>query len=239
MTQPPAEQPGGNNPASQPGAGSPDGLPDPIEPTEDDYAGWTDEDPDPSADVDVWLAKLSPAEREAVFEGAYADDYKAVWEETARTGFDDGGQLDEMAPGPLLAALSQNAVDSGFAPLSDDELVGLLRASRRLSSWQAALELRAISELDARRLRESGRPGASWVSEHISSEVAAALTLTGRAADSLLGLARDLVRLPSVLRALAAGRIDRAKAVVFASELAGLNDVSAAAVAAAFCDLAE
>lgn len=239
MTQPPAEPPGGNNPGSQPGAGSPDDLPDPIEPTENEiYAERRAEDP--GALVDGWLAKLSPAEREAVFDGAYADDHETDLEdESARTGFDEGGPLDDMPPGPVLAALSQTAVDSGFAPLSDDELVGLLRASRRLSSWQAALEFRAISELDARRLRESGRPGASWVSEHISSEVAAALTLTGRAADSLLGLARDLTRLPAVLRALGEGRIDRAKAAVFANELAGLNDVSAAAVAAAFCDLAE
>jgi hypothetical protein len=241
MTQFPTEPPEGTNPAGQPGAGSPGDLPEPIGPPEDEiYPEWPDEDPDPWIDVDAWLAKLSPAEREAVFEGGFADDHEPDWDgESADTGFSDGGPLDGMPPGPVLAALSQGAIDSGFLPLSDDELVGLLRASRRLSSWQAAVELRAISELDSRRLRQSGRPGASWVSEHISSELAAALTLTGRAADSLLGLARDLARLPAVLRALADGRIDRAKAVVFANELAGLNDVSAAAVAAAFCDLAE
>ena len=239
MTQFPTEQPEGTNPAGQPGAGSPGDLPDRIEPTDHEIYPER-EDPDPWIDVDAWLAKLSPAEREAVFEGGCADYHEPDWDaESADTGFSDGGPLDEMPPGPVLAALSQSAIDSGFLPLSDDELVGLVRASRRLSSWQAAVEVRAISELDSRRLRQSGRPGASWVSEHISSELAAALTLTGRAADSLLGLARDLARLPAVLRALADGRIDRTKAVVFANELAGLNDVSAAAVAAAFCDLAE
>jgi hypothetical protein len=236
MIQPPEN----NHPASQPGGGPPDDLPDQIESADEVYADWCGEEPDRPADVDAWLVSLSSTEREAVLEGGYAESGDADWEADAeRAGFGYGGPLDEMAPGPVLAALSQNALDSGLAPLSDDELVGLLCASRRLSSWQAAVELRAISELDARRLRESGRPGASWVSEHISSELAAALTLTGRAADSLLGLARDLARLPAVLRALAGGRIDRARAMVFANELAGLNDVSAAAVAAAFCDLAE
>ncbi len=235
MTQPPVD------PTGQPGSGWDDDLPDPVEPTEGELYGWwpDEDDPGPPADVDEWLAKLSPAQREAVLEGGFEVVSEARREtENECTGFGGGGPLDEMLPGPVLAAFSQNAIDSGFAPLSDDELVGVLRATRRLSSWQAALELRAISELDARRLRESGRPGASWVSEHISSELAAALTLTGRAADSLLCLARDLARLPAVLRALAAGRIDRDRAQVFANELAGLSDVAAAAVAMGFCDLA-
>jgi hypothetical protein len=68
----------------------------------------------------------------------------------------------------------------------------------------------------------------------VSDELAAALVLTGRSADVLLTLARDLVRLPTVLAALLAGRIDRARAAIFASELAGLSDLQAAAVAMAF-----
>ena len=57
--------------------------------------------------------------------------------------------------------------------------------------------------------------------------------LTGRSADALLALARDLARLPAVLRALLAGQIDRARAMVFAAELAGLSDRAANAAAAA------
>ena len=129
-------------------------------------------------------------------------------------------------------------MDSGLGSLGDDELVGLLRAARRLASWQAAVEFRAVGELDARRKRESGRPGWSRVSEHISCELAAALTLTGRSADSLLCLSRDLARLPMVLRALAEGRIDRARAEIFAAELAALDDVAAAKIANALCDIA-
>jgi hypothetical protein len=149
-------------------------------------------------------------------------------------GFAAGGPLDLLAPDPVLAGFAQDAVDDGLGQLSDDELVGLLCAARRLSSWQAAVELAAVSELDSRRLAQSEQPRGSRASEHISEELAAALTLTGRAADALLGLARSLSRLPAVLAALTAGVIDRPRAEVFASELAVLDDISAAAVAAAF-----
>ena len=125
-------------------------------------------------------------------------------------------------------------LDAGLGRLSDDELAGVLRASRRLSSWQAGLELTAVAELDARRIRAAARPGSSRASEHVSDELAAALVLTGRSADVLLTLARDLARLPAVLAALLAGRIDRARAAVFASELAALTGRQAAAAAIAF-----
>ena len=151
-----------------------------------------------------------------------------------QTGFADGGLLDGLEPGPALAGCSQGALDDGFAGFSDDELVGVLRAARRLSSWQAGVELAAVAELDARRVRAAARPGWSRISEHVSEELAAALVLTGRSADSLLGLARDLARLPAVLRALLAGRIDLARARVFAAELSGLSDLMAAAVAMAY-----
>jgi len=148
-------------------------------------------------------------------------------------GFAVGGPLDVLAPDPVLAGFAQDAVDGGLGTLSDDELVGLLGAARRLSSWQAAAELAAVAELDARRLAAAERPGMSRVSEHVAEELAAALTLTGRAAEHLLGVARGLSRLPQVLAALSAGVIDRPKAEVFVAELSALGDVAAAAVAAA------
>ena len=143
------------------------------------------------------------------------------------------GPLGDLAPGGTLAGLSQFAFGGGLGALSDDALTGLLHASRRLSAWQAAIELAAVAELDSRRLRESRRPGWSRVSEHISAELAAALVLTGRSADALLCLARDLARLPAVLRALLGGTIDRARAAVFAAELSALGDLAANAAAAA------
>ena len=200
------------------------------EPSDAELAGYW---PDPFAgapdDGDAWLDGLSPAQLDAIF-GTAGDQLT----EDAAANFAAGGPLDELPPGPVLATMSQDVLDAGLRRLSDDELVGALRASRRLSSWQAGVELTAVAELDARRMRAAARPGSSRASEHVSDELAAALVLTGRSADGLLTLARDLVRLPTVLAALLAGRIDRARAAIFASELAGLSDLQAAAVAMAF-----
>ncbi len=147
--------------------------------------------------------------------------------------FTEGGPLEQLAPCGTLAGLSGHALDDGLAAMGDDALVGLVRVSRRLAAWQSGVELAAVAELDHRRLQQSGRPGWSRVSEHVAAELAAALVLTGRSADSLLALARDLARLPAVLAALLAGQIDRARAAVFAAELAALGDQAARAAAAA------
>ena len=154
-------------------------------------------------------------------------------------GFAAGGSLDELAPGPVLAGFTADAFDAGLGKLSDDELVGVLMAARRLSSWQAALELTAVTELDGRRKAQARQPESSRASEYVSEELAAALVLTGRSADSLLGFSRELDRLYMVLASLRAGRIDQARAAVFAQELVLLTRIEACAIAAALIRPAE
>ena len=83
-------------------------------------------------------------------------------------GFAAGGLLDSLIPGPVLAGFTADAFEHGVGKLSDDELVGVLLAARRLSSWQEALELTAVYELDARRRSQSARPESSRASEHVS-----------------------------------------------------------------------
>jgi len=141
------------------------------------------------------------------------------------TGFTAGGPLDVMLPGPDLARHIGQARQRGLGALSDDELCGLIGAARRLSSWQAELELAAVAELDARRADPHGGDG-----EHVAEEVAALLTLTGRSADTLLELSRRLQRLPQTQALLAAGIIDRSRAAVIADQLSLLSDLDAAAV---------
>src|SRR5450432_92437 len=243
MTDRPIDPPPG--PADEPAPGPSVPAWD-EEPTDAELYG---ECPDPYAGPpdgpDAWLADLSGPELEAL-----ADELTAAAElagpgpvpagftrrdlRHGAVGFAAGGALNALAPDPELAGFAQDAVDEGLGLMSDDELVGLLCDARRLSSWQAAIELAAVSELDSRRQAQAERPGQSRATEHVSEELAAALTLTGRAADTLLGLARGLFRLPAVTAALSAGLIDRARAEVFATELSALDDVSAAAIAAAF-----
>ncbi len=141
------------------------------------------------------------------------------------SGFAAGQVGDVLVPGPALAYCAAEASDGGLGGLDDDELAGLLRGWRRLASWAAAGELAAAAEF-ARR-RAAGGPRAA---EHLDDEIAVLLTLTGRAASRLTGLAAGLARLPATAAALAAGRIDLPRAAVLADETCCLDDDDAAAV---------
>jgi hypothetical protein len=147
--------------------------------------------------------------------------------------FAAGGLLDGLVPGPVLAGFAENALADGLGTLSDDALVGVLRAWRRLAAWATAGELATVAELDRRRRAEVAAGGDPHLAEHVSDELAASLTLTTRSADALLDFACGLARLPLTRAALAAGRIDRAKALVIAEGVSGLTDAHAAAVESA------
>ena len=71
-----------------------------------------------------------PPAREMLAAGFTHDDH----EDGAR-GFAAGGPLDQLAPGPALAGFAAQAWDGGLAVLSDDELIGVLSAARRIASW--------------------------------------------------------------------------------------------------------
>ena len=140
------------------------------------------------------------------------------------SGFAAGGAADVLAPGPVLAGLAEQAA-GGLDGLDDDELAGLLCASRRLASWAAAGEAAAITELARRRTATGPR-----AIEHLDDEIAALLTLTGRAAARLTGIAASLARLPQTSAALRAGQIDWPRAAVLAEETCCLTGADAAAV---------
>jgi hypothetical protein len=155
------------------------------------------------------------------------------------SGFEAGGALDTCAPGEPLAGLADAVTRDGrLAQLNDDELIGVVRAWRRLESWCSAGTLMAIAELARRRPAERTTPAApgqfpAQLSEFISDEVAAALTLSSRTADAYLDLALDLaVRLPATARALREGAIDQLKARLIADLTRILSDEDARAVEA-------
>ncbi len=145
-------------------------------------------------------------------------------------GFAEGGLLDGLAPGPVLAGFAENAWADGLGMLSDDALIGVLRAWRRLASWAAAGEIAAVVELDRRRRAEVAAGADPHLAEHVGDELAASLTLTTRSADALLDTACGLARLPLTRAALAAGQIDRVKALVITEGVTCLTDAHAAAV---------
>jgi hypothetical protein len=198
-----------------------------------DLADWEPEDAE--------LADWDPEDREdPASECAEAADREAGGREVLKAGYWDrargdgdgfaaGGVADHLPPGPALAGLAAGAWAAGLDRISDDELVGVMRAARRLASWAAAMELAAIGDLWRRRMaeEEAGETGAAC---HANDEIAAALTLTGRAGDRVLDLAVALRRLPRTSQALAAGDIDLPRVLVIVDEVTGLDDEHAAAV---------
>jgi uncharacterized protein DUF222 len=192
----------------------------------------------PPDGADAWLADLP---------GPLLDEYLAATEPPAGpepiaagfwnrstgdgAGFASGGVVDDLPPGPTLAGLAADVCTAGLGRLSDDELIGLLRAARRLSSWSASVELAAAGDLMRRRLAQEAA-GQAGRAEHADAEIAAALTLTGRDADRLLDLALTLRRLPLTARALADGVLDLPRVIVIADEVAGLEDEHLASVEA-------
>jgi len=154
-------------------------------------------------------------------------------------GFESGGPLDASAPGGFLAGLTDAVTrGGGLAERTDDELIGVMRAWRRLESWCASGVLTAIAELARRRPAGKTPPAApgqlpAQISEFVVDEVAAALTLTHRATDRLYAVSLDLeVRLPVTARALHEGLIDQARAGLIAEMTRVLADADARAAEA-------
>ncbi len=145
------------------------------------------------------------------------------------------GVLDEVEPGPLLAAL---AVETDLSSCGDSDLVGVVAAAYRLQSWAAALEVRATSVLVDRCASWRGVvPAGQQVSSEsvpaelmASVEVGCALDLAPQTARGRVAFAADLRRLPTTRLALAAGVIDVAKARLLVEELRPLADTDARAI---------
>lgn len=149
-----------------------------------------------------------------------------------RAAFSCGGPADVMLPGPHLAGLAGEVRQAGPEHLDDDQLTGLLQAAHRLNAWAAELKLSAISQLADRR-STAARASGNWrCVEHVTDEVAVALTLTKWSADRMLSLAVGLDRLSRTRAALASGALDERRAEIIVEELTGLNDKDAAAVEA-------
>ena len=69
-------------------------------------------------------------------------------------GFGSGEPLDVLRPGPALAGEADRVHTSALRRVSDDELTGMIKAWRRLTSWATARELGAIAEFARRRPEE-------------------------------------------------------------------------------------
>ena len=80
-------------------------------------------------------------------------------EQVPGPGFGSGQPLDVLRPGPALAGEADRVHTGALRRVSDDELMGMIKAWRRLSSWATARELCAIAEFARRRPDEDPGPG--------------------------------------------------------------------------------
>jgi hypothetical protein len=136
-------------------------------------------------------------------------------EQLTLAGFAEGGPADTMAPGPLLATVVHAVTGedgAGLAHLSDDQLIGIISAARRMESRAAWTQMAAIREFAARRPAHSDRAGQSTavarVSEFAADELAGEFNLTWQSAAEQMAYACAVAqRLPRTFAALAAGKV--------------------------------
>src|SRR5580693_2738338 len=119
--------------------------------------------------------------------------------------FAQSGPAADMPPDPLLAAIIDTVTGEdgkGLAGLSDDQLIGVIAAVRRLESRVAWYLIATVGEFTA---RTTGEPG---VEEFAADQLAHELHLTAASAAAQMDYARTVTgRLPTSYAALHAGRI--------------------------------
>src|SRR3954470_15611440 len=122
-----------------------------------------------------------------------------------------------MPTGPQLCALLA-PIEVGAVP--DEQLLELLTAQSRQLAYQQAQLWVTMAEIAKRNPMLTVRGGPAWTPDQVFDsavdEVRAELRMTRRAATRELEHADAVMALPPVARALAAGAIDRARAIVLA-----------------------
>ncbi len=150
--------------------------------------------------------------------------------------FAQSGPAADMPPDPLLATIIDAVTGpdgAGVGTLSDDQLVGVIAAVRRLESRAAWYTLTAVAEFAARYGREVA--GAEFAADQLACE----LHLTSRSAAVLLDYATAVAaRLPRCLAALGAGLLHPVHLRIIEEETQILSAEDVARVDAALAGVA-
>jgi len=145
---------------------------------------------------------------------------------------------DGLRPSPVLAALTERALAGGLARMTEDELIGVLRASVRLANREGWKQELLISEFARRREQAkdaetaaAGGRASFRAGEFPGEELAVELAVSPLAAAEKIANAQDLTRrLPATLAGMADGLIDPYRAAISAEGTQYLSDDDAAAV---------
>ena len=231
--------------ASFPGPGSDGEQPPPGGPARDDDWDGDAEMAAYIADLDAGRARIpeeweveGPAATIGLGDAADVD----LAELAAMVGPDGlGGEVfardrsaDAMRPGPVLAALTEQAAGD-LGRLTDNQVIGAMFAARRLAARAAWLELTAVAEFTRRRDAQLADAAARKVprgcrdGEFPDAELGMELVTSSRAAQDMMDMALDLpARLPRTWAALGAGLIDDYRARLIWKPTQHLTDADAA-----------
>jgi hypothetical protein len=144
-------------------------------------------------------------------------------DEAVNAAFGQDRAADALRPGPLLAALTAQTASSPGS-LTDNELIGVLQAARRMENLAAYQQTVAIAAFARRRQAEfeaakaSGVPIGCRDGEFPGEELAMELVATGPYTSARIDTAIELAaRLPRTLAGMADGLIDLTRACTIAS----------------------
>ena len=146
-------------------------------------------------------------------------------EQLTLAGFNQGGASDTMAPGALLATVVDTVTGedgAGLAGCSDDQLLGIISAARRLESRAAWTLMAAIAEF-------ARRAGTGVEGEFAADELAFELHMSQQSAAGQAEFATGIARrLPATFAALGAGQIHPVHLRIIEDETRYLTDADAA-----------
>jgi hypothetical protein len=150
------------------------------------------------------------------------DELAAMTQALSGTGFAQDQAADVMPPGPVLGALTAQAVED-LASLDDDELLGVVSAARRQQTRAEYEELAAVAEFTRRReqayeaSRARGDKPRQREGEFAAEELGFEMNCSHYAAGKRMELADDLSRrLPATFAGMANGTINGHKAKIIA-----------------------
>ena len=148
--------------------------------------------------------------------------------------FGQDAAADALRPNPVLAALTEQAC-ADLSRLTDNQLIGVLQAERRLGNRNHYLQTRTVAEFARRRLEEFETAKARGVrvrcrpGEFPGVELASELLISGLEAGRWIDSATDLTtRLPMTLQGMSAGLIDAERGAIIAAYTGSLSAEDAA-----------
>ena len=147
-------------------------------------------------------------------------------EQLTLAGFAQNGEADTMAPGPLLATVVHTVTGedgAGLGGCSDDQLLGIISAARRMEARSAWTLLAATAEYAARHA--GSRPADEFAPVELGYE----LHLTPQSAAGQMHYAAEVAqRLPATFAALGAGQVHPFQLRIIAEETSVLSNADAA-----------